>query len=159
MLNLSRENEFYLHENKNIFWKLPMKEMGLTKLYSFIWKPRGFIKVLNRRATEFDTRAKRGGGGSGGMLPLKILKFYSRRDVFSCILKLQTMTLTNQKEITFLDSLIMIWYQYPPHKFIGLFGSLLIAPLIIIFTQTHCQHLSCNQSQGQSLHLEGPIVL
>ena len=109
MLNLSRENEFYLHENKNIFWKLPMKEMGLTKPYSFIWKPRGFIKVLNRRATEFDTRAKNWQGP-------EILKFYSRRDVFSCILKLQTMTFNNQKKITFLDNLIMIWYQYPPHK-------------------------------------------
>ena len=31
-------------------------------------------------------------GGSGGMLPQKILKFYSRKDVFSCILKLQTVT-------------------------------------------------------------------
>ena len=33
---------------------------------------------------------------------------------------------------------------------IGLFGSLLIDLLIIIFTQSHCQHLSRNQSQGQS---------
>ena len=46
--------------------------------------------------------------GSGGMLPRKILKFYGRRDVFSCILKLQTMTFNNQKKITFLDNLIMI---------------------------------------------------
>ena len=58
---------------------------------------RGFIKVLNRRATEFDTRAKNCSApcllvGSGGMLPRKILKFYSRRDVFSCILKLQRVT-------------------------------------------------------------------
>ena len=45
---------------------------------------------------------------SGGMLPRKILKFYSRKDVFSCILKLQTMTFNNQKKITFLDNLIMI---------------------------------------------------
>ena len=30
--------------------------------------------------------------GVRGMLPWKSLKFYSRRDVFSCILKLQTMT-------------------------------------------------------------------
>ena len=42
------------------------------------------------------------------MLAQKILKFYSRRDVFSYILKLQTMTLNNQKKITFLDNLIMI---------------------------------------------------
>ena len=42
------------------------------------------------------------------MLPGKILKFYGRRDVFSCILKLQTMTFNNQKKITFLDNLIMI---------------------------------------------------
>ena len=39
------------------------------------------------------------------MLPRKILKFYSRRDVFSCILKLQTMTFNIQKKITFLDNL------------------------------------------------------
>ena len=32
-----------------------------------------------------------------------------------------------------------------PTTQIGLFGSLLIALLIIIFTQTHCQHLSRNQ--------------
>ena len=37
-----------------------------------------------------------------------ILKFYSRKDVFSYILKLQTMTFNNQKKITFLDNLIMI---------------------------------------------------
>ena len=42
------------------------------------------------------------------MLPLKILKFYGRRDVYSCILKLQTMTFNNQKKIIFLDNLIMI---------------------------------------------------
>ena len=42
------------------------------------------------------------------MLPLKILKFCGRRGVFSCILKLQTMTFNNQKKITFLDNLIMI---------------------------------------------------
>ena len=42
------------------------------------------------------------------MLPRKILKFYGRRGVFSCILKLQTMTFNNQKKITFLDNLIMI---------------------------------------------------
>ena len=47
-------------------------------------------------------------GGFGGMFPLKILKFYSCRDVFSCILKLQAMTFNNQKKITFLDNLIMI---------------------------------------------------
>ena len=75
--------------------------------------PRGFIKVFNRRATEFDTQAKNWQGpdplgGSGSMLPWKILKFYSRKDVFSCILKLQTMTFNNQKKITFLDNLIMI---------------------------------------------------
>ena len=46
--------------------------------------------------------------GSGSMFPRKSLKFYSRRDVFSCILKLQTMTFNNQKKITFLDNLIMI---------------------------------------------------
>ena len=73
---------------------------------------RGFIKVLNRTATEFDTRAKNWQGpplgGSGGMLPRKILKFYSRKDVFSCILKLQTTTFNNQKKITFLDNLILI---------------------------------------------------
>ena len=71
---------------------------------------RGFIKVLNRWATEFDTRAKnlQGPRGSGGRLPRKILKFYSRRNVFSCILKLQTMTFNNQKKITFLNNFIMI---------------------------------------------------
>ena len=42
------------------------------------------------------------------MLPREILKFYGRRGVFSCILKLQTMTFNNQKKITFLDNLIMI---------------------------------------------------
>ena len=42
------------------------------------------------------------------MLPRKILKFYSRKDVFSCILKLQTMTFNNRKKITFLDNLIVI---------------------------------------------------
>ena len=42
------------------------------------------------------------------MLPRKILKFYGRRDVFSFILKLQTMAFNNQKKITFLDNLIMI---------------------------------------------------
>ena len=42
------------------------------------------------------------------MLPRKILKFYGRRDVFSFILKLQTMTFNSQKKITFLDNLIMI---------------------------------------------------
>ena len=42
------------------------------------------------------------------MLPRKILKFYGRRDVFSLILKLQTMTFNNQKKITFLDNLIVI---------------------------------------------------
>ena len=46
-------------------------------------------------------------GGSGGMLPRKILKFYSRKDVFSCILKLQTMTFNNHKKITFLENLII----------------------------------------------------
>ena len=46
--------------------------------------------------------------GSGGMLPRKILKFYGHRDVFSYILKLQTMTFNNQKKTTFLDNLIMI---------------------------------------------------
>ena len=47
-------------------------------------------------------------GGVGGMLPRKILKLYSCRDVFSCILKLQTVTFNNQKKITFLDNLVMI---------------------------------------------------
>ena len=42
------------------------------------------------------------------MLPLKILKFYGRRDVYSCILKLQTMTFNNQKKVIFLDNLIGI---------------------------------------------------
>ena len=42
------------------------------------------------------------------MLPLKILKFYDRRDVYSCILKLQTMTFNNQKKVIFLDNLIGI---------------------------------------------------
>ena len=110
----------------------------------------GFIKVLNWGATEFDTQAKNWQdpeglaplGGSGGMLPRNILKFYSRRDVFSCSLKLQTTTFNNQKKITLLvnHDLIPI-----PTTQIGLFGSLLIALLIIIFTQTHCQHLSRNQ--------------
>ena len=47
-------------------------------------------------------------GGSGGIFPRKILKFYSHRDVFSFILKLQTMTFNNQKKRTFLNNLIMI---------------------------------------------------
>ena len=47
-----------------------------------------------------------GQGGSGGTLPRKILKFYSRRDVFSCILKLQTMSFIYQKKMTFPDNLI-----------------------------------------------------
>ena len=82
---------------------------------------RGFIKVLNRRATEFDTQAKNWQGPPRGVRE----KFYSRRDVFSCILKLQTMTFNNQKKITFLDNLIMICNQYPPHKldFLVLFNS------------------------------------
>ena len=46
--------------------------------------------------------------GSRGMLPLKILKFCGCRGVFSCILKLRTMTFNNQKKITFLNNLIMI---------------------------------------------------
>ena len=74
------------------------------------------MTVFNRKATEFDAWAKNWQGlqgldpwgGSGGMLPQKILKFYSHRDVFSFILKLQTMTFSNQKKITFLDNLIMI---------------------------------------------------
>ena len=76
---------------------------------------RGFIKVLNRRA-----------GLTAGqrpfepcipsMLPWKILKFYSCRDVFSCILKLQTMSFDFQKKITFVDILIMI--PYPTHKLV-----------------------------------------
>ena len=80
--------------------------------------------------------------GVRGHAPQKILKFYSRRDVFSCSLKLQTTTFNNQKKITLLvnHDLIPI-----PTTQIGLFGSLLIALLIIIFTQTHCQHLSRNQ--------------
>ena len=87
---------------------------------------RGFIKVLNRRATGFDTLAKNWKGplglaplgGSRGMLPRKILKFYSCRDVFSCILKLQKMCFNHQIKITFVDNLVMIWYQYPPHKLV-----------------------------------------
>ena len=83
-----------------------------TSTYTF----RGFIEVLNKRATEFDTWAKNWQGleglaplgGSRGMLLQKILKFYRRRDGFSCILKLQTMTFNNQRKITFLDNLIMI---------------------------------------------------
>jgi len=82
------------------------------------------------------------------MLPQKMLKFYSHRDVFSYILKLQTMTFNNQKKITFLDNLIDLTPM--PTTQIGLFGSLLIALLIIIFTQSRCQHLSRNQSHGQS---------
>ena len=76
---------------------------------------RGFIRVLNRRA-----------GLTAGqrpfepcipsMLPWKILKFYSCRDVFSCILKLQTMSFDFQKKITFVDILIMI--PYPTHKLV-----------------------------------------
>ena len=57
---------------------------------------RGFIKVLNRRATGFDTLAKIIGKALWALPPLggsrKILKFYSCRDVFSCILKLQAMS-------------------------------------------------------------------
>ena len=47
-----------------------------------------------------------GHGRSGDTLPRKMLKFYSRRDVFSCILKLQTMSFIYQKRMTFLDNLI-----------------------------------------------------
>ena len=76
-------------------------------IFTLPLKFRGFIYVLNRRTTVFDIRAKNWQGpdclapqlgGSGGMLPQKIVKFYSRRDVFSCILKLQTMTFNNPKK-------------------------------------------------------------
>ena len=78
---------------------------GLFHISLFEGTLRGFIKVLNRRATEFDTQAKNWQGpeglapwgGPGACSPWKSLKFYSRRDVFSCILKLQTMTFNNQK--------------------------------------------------------------
>ena len=83
-------------------------------------------------------------GGSGGIFPWKILKFYSRRDVFSCILKLQTMTFNNQKKDNFSRQFNHDLIPIPTTQ-IGLFGSLLIALLIIIFTQTHRQHLSRNQ--------------
>ena len=38
----------------------------------------------------------------------KILKFYICRDLFSCILKFQTISFNCQKKITFLHNLIMI---------------------------------------------------
>ena len=61
---------------------------------------KGFIKVLNRRATGFDTQAKNWKD--------PFLKFYHYRDKFSCILKVQTISFNYQKMITFLDNLIMI---------------------------------------------------
>ena len=87
----------------------------LTTCNCYLYLPipfynRGFIKILNRRA-----------GLTAGqrpfepcipsMLPRKILKFYSCRDVFSCILKLQTMSFNFQKKKTFVDNLITIWYH------------------------------------------------
>ena len=62
--------------------------------------PLPISRVLNRRATGFDTRAKDWKG--------PFLKFYHCRDTFSCILKVQTMSFNYQKMITFLDNLIMI---------------------------------------------------
>ena len=100
-----------------------------ARLFGVCWK-RVYsgvpLKVLNRRATGFDTLAKNWKGplglaplgGSRGVLPRKILKFYSCRDVFSCILKLQKMCFNHQIKITFVDNLVMIWYQYPPHKLV-----------------------------------------
>ena len=77
---------------------------------------RGFIKVLNRRATGFDTLAKNWKGPLGlaplggiqGCAPQENLKFYSCRDVFSCILKLQTMCFNHQVKITFVNNLVTI---------------------------------------------------
>ena len=80
-------------------------------------------KVLStRRATGFHTEANNwkgpcaavGGGEvvlprSGDMLCWKILKFYICRDLFSCILKFETISFNCQKKITFLHNLIMIW--------------------------------------------------
>ena len=71
---------------------------------------RGFIKVSTGGQLSLTPGQRIGKAlrASGGILPGKILKFYGRGDVFSCILKLQTMTFKNQKKITFLDNLIMI---------------------------------------------------
>ena len=78
--------------NLVILWEVHTRDIrGKLKFSANL--TRGFIKVLNRRAIEFDNRAKNCClGGSRGMLPRKILKFYSCRDVFSCILKPQTVT-------------------------------------------------------------------
>ena len=100
------------------------------------WDCRGFVKVLNRRATEFDTRAKNWQGlralppiGVRGHAPPEILKFYSRRDVFSCILKLYTMTFNNQKKGNFSRQFNHDLIPIPTTQ-VELFGSLLIALLI-----------------------------
>ena len=61
---------------------------------------RGFIKVLNSRATGFDIQAKDWKG--------PFLKFYHCREKFSCILKVQTMSFKYQNMITLLDNLITI---------------------------------------------------
>ena len=85
----------------------------------------GFIKVVKRRATRFDNLAKKWKGPLGlvpcprqvrGHVSLEILTFCSCKDVFFCILKLQTLSFNFHEKITFLDNLLVIWYQYPPHK-------------------------------------------
>ena len=123
---------------------------------------RGFIKVLNRRATEFDTRAKNWQGPEGlspqgvreHVPPEKFEILQSQGCVFLHFEAADNDFQQPKKDNfsrQFNHDLIPI-----PTTQIGLFGSLLIALLIIILTQSHCQHLSRNQSQGQSLHLEGP---
>ena len=47
-------------------------------------------------------------GGSRGIFPQKIWKFYICKDVVSYILNLQTMPFNYRKKITFLQNLIMI---------------------------------------------------
>ena len=53
-----------------------------------------------------------------GHASLEILTFCSCKDVFFCILKLQTLSFNFHEKITFLDNLPVIWYQYPPHKLV-----------------------------------------
>ena len=69
---------------------------------------RGFIKVLNRRANGFGTWAKN--------LKGPFLKFCHCKDKFSCILKVQTTSFNYQKMITFLDNLIMIYFDTNIHQ-------------------------------------------
>ena len=62
------------------------------------------------------------------MLPRKIFKFYSRRDMFSCILKLQTMTFNNQYPPTLCRQILDKMFISSRHKFMPS-RPLLISPI------------------------------